>query len=190
MAVLQNRKRQLADQLSQHSPPTKRVKSGSQYHDSWQYPPEFWDGLSKIWLTRGALEELDRRTARRPSFPPPGPSGRDISHTATTRELARFAGHGGPDLSDLRGVRSLHPFSKPACANCCLSSTRIPRARGALVHLHEARRSRPRIQRVSAQGPPRASGRRDLPTTPATNSTFPTMAFIQHTDLKSLIWMR
>ncbi|KAK0655232.1 hypothetical protein B0T16DRAFT_317809 [Cercophora newfieldiana] len=97
MAVLQNRKRQLADQLSQHSPPTKRVKSTSQHHDSWQYPPEFWDGLSKIWLTRAALEELDRRTARRPSFPPPGPSGQD------TRELGRFARHGGPDLSDLRG---------------------------------------------------------------------------------------
>lgn len=105
MAVSQDRKRQLADQLSQDSP--SPVKSTSQHHDSWQYPPEFWDRLSKVWLTPDALEEIDRRTAKTPSFPPPRLSGQDNSHTTTTRELRRFAGHGGPDLTHLRGVRFL-----------------------------------------------------------------------------------
>jgi hypothetical protein len=67
---------------------------------SWQYPPEFYDRLSKIWLTSGALRELNRRnrilhllaSLPRPSAPP--------------KDLARFARRGGPDLSNLRGVMS------------------------------------------------------------------------------------
>ncbi|KAK0655281.1 hypothetical protein B0T16DRAFT_8588 [Cercophora newfieldiana] len=105
MARPQNRKRQRADELSQDDPPPKKIKSTGEHHDSWQYPPEFWDRLSKIPLTQNALEELDRRTSNsRPSFPPPGPTGL-VSHsvrTTATRELAGFARHGGPDLCDLR----------------------------------------------------------------------------------------
>ncbi len=84
-------------------PPAKRTGPAVEHHDFWQYPPEFWDRLSKIPLERDALEELDRRTSIRPSFPPP-PTGlvRDLA-PIITRELARFTKHGGPDLGDLRG---------------------------------------------------------------------------------------
>ncbi len=84
-------------------PPTKKIGPAAEHRDSWQYPPEFWNRLSKISLERDALEELGRRTSTRPSFPPP-PTGfvRDIAST-TAGELVRFARRGGPDLGDLRG---------------------------------------------------------------------------------------
>lgn len=66
----------------------------------------FWDNLSRLWLTRRALEELGRRipepvSIERPDHP--------IIDKATKKkfnlaDLQRFARHGGPDLSDLRGV--------------------------------------------------------------------------------------
>lgn len=68
------------------------------YHSSWHYPPEFWDGLSTIPLIRSALEELNRRTNTRPAVSLPS-----IKTTRFPRTLARFARHGGPDLCDLRG---------------------------------------------------------------------------------------
>jgi hypothetical protein len=45
--------------------PTKRIRieASSEDPDSWQYPPEFWDRLSRVPLTQRALEELDRRNA-------------------------------------------------------------------------------------------------------------------------------
>jgi len=34
-----------------------------------RYPPEFWDAIPKVPLTRGALRELDRRTAEHGHIP-------------------------------------------------------------------------------------------------------------------------
>ncbi|KAM3528473.1 hypothetical protein MY4038_005885 [Beauveria bassiana] len=122
MARPQNRRRQRADEPSQHdNPPTKsrkrqRVDEPSQddhqvkkprraveHPNSWQYPPEFWDRLSKVPLIHSAIAELDRRTCTRPSCPPPSTGHiRHLTPTAPS-ELARFARHGGPDLRDLRG---------------------------------------------------------------------------------------
>ena len=61
---------------------------------------EFYDSLSKVWLTRRALKELDQRTRQRaPQRPPSVPRRSDL------KQIQRFAKHGGPDLRDLRGVR-------------------------------------------------------------------------------------
>ena len=102
----------------------------------YQVPPAFWDNLSKIDLTRGALKELDRRnnqatlTSQPPSprpqrritrralgelqksFQPLKPPAEYLCCCGTSglRDIRQTAKHGGPDLSDIRGVRrrSIH----------------------------------------------------------------------------------
>ena len=95
-------------------------------------PPHYLDSLSKIWLTREALRELDRRTNRisLPQHPLEGrrpltrgfraqlrsrlhsthtPASDFLQHCTAERqrELKFFAKLGGPDLVDLRGVNML-----------------------------------------------------------------------------------
>ena len=95
--------RSTADQ--QHC--TKRRKSSTedQVTEPGHRPASFWNSLTKIWLTRSALREFSRREACSESAPKrraatsisqPGIPAR--SHNE------RFARHGGPDLSHLRGV--------------------------------------------------------------------------------------
>ncbi|KAK3318276.1 hypothetical protein B0H66DRAFT_575197 [Apodospora peruviana] len=93
----------------QDNPPVETVEQAVGHHDSWHYPPEFWDRLSKIPLVHNVLKEFDRRTCIRPSFP-----------LHPTEQLARFARHGGPDLSDLRG----HPTTGDRPADAMSSSSR------------------------------------------------------------------
>ncbi|KAL9120286.1 MAG: hypothetical protein Q9187_003157 [Circinaria calcarea] len=96
-----------------------------------QPPSAFWDNLSKTWLTRGALRELNRRNnqpasnqprsqhrrARRPvtrNFLAELKKDRRVTQSAseflghceseTLKDIKRFARNGGPDLSDLKGV--------------------------------------------------------------------------------------
>ncbi|KID93590.1 hypothetical protein MAJ_10453, partial [Metarhizium majus ARSEF 297] len=92
MARPQNRKRPRANESSQSKPPSKKAKLTRESN----FSPEFWDNLSKIWLTPRALRELDRRNKTQPSprFPVP---------KLYPTQLARFARHGGPDLRHLRG---------------------------------------------------------------------------------------
>jgi hypothetical protein len=123
-----SRKRQRTDQDPLHQSRTARSKRQklSEFPASQsQSPPAFWDNLSKIWLTKRALRELNRRTrqhSERLSYPRarrPGtrnllaawkrthPSGPDILDgciAETLRDIAQLARHGGPDISDLRGV--------------------------------------------------------------------------------------
>lgn len=78
----------------------------------------YWDSLSKLWLTRRALRELNRRNKR------PASSARKIvirsqnlgGESATLKscppQLKRFARHGGPDLRDLRGVSLAQEISR------------------------------------------------------------------------------
>lgn len=84
------------DQDSQHNRPSKKQK----LHYPAYFPPRFWDGLSRVWLTRNTLRELDRRNR---TISSPG-----CLETARTRRvsptLKGFAKQGGPDLTDLRGV--------------------------------------------------------------------------------------
>ena len=98
-----------------------------------QISPAFWDNLSKIWLTKRALGELDRRIIQATQRPYQQFSHRRPHRPVTRHALVElkekrqnyqstannlfdcapwcskgiklFARHGGPDLSDLRGVR-------------------------------------------------------------------------------------
>lgn len=104
MARPQNRKRQQADDLSLEQPPVKKIKS-SKSRSAWNYSPEFYNNLSKVWLTRRALRELDRRNNIQPPRKPTPP-------VVYSTDLARFARHGGPELHHLRGVRLHCPVFK------------------------------------------------------------------------------
>ncbi|SPN97425.1 uncharacterized protein DNG_00939 [Cephalotrichum gorgonifer] len=97
-----------ADELLQKEPPplnddypADESQSTGERHDNWQYPPEFWDRLSTVPLTRHALREFDRRTRALVQLPS-GATAKDIA----VRRLSRFARQGGPDLCDLRD----HPY--------------------------------------------------------------------------------
>ena len=130
------RKRQRSEQhlpqLNRTSqPPLKRGKLNHPHSGvRSRTPAAFYDNLSKIWLTKGALRELDRRNAQ---SAPSSRSSRQGSHKPFTlqalaaleenyrltqsasdflrhctlkclRDIKQFAKHGGPDLLDLRGV--------------------------------------------------------------------------------------
>ena len=97
-----------------HNPSAKKNWPSIEHLDSWQYPPEFWDRLSKVPLAEDALEEFDRQTLEiQPSFPL---LGRTRSFAPTgAKELARFARHGGPDLCHLRGYSAKSNY-RPASA--------------------------------------------------------------------------
>lgn len=109
MASVCNLKRSRVDDCSQDNRQTKRHKSAPG-HRAAIFPPSFWDDLSKVWLTTRALRELDRRNKHRPATP-------EASGRFATKDLARFARQGGPDLRRLRGV------SPSFClvAKCCLT---------------------------------------------------------------------
>ncbi|KAM5444625.1 hypothetical protein MferCBS31731_000079 [Microsporum ferrugineum] len=129
-----SRKRQKSeDHIDGNSRQLKRLKTSS------HPPPEFWDNLSKIWLTKDALQELDRRNhslnveelqqhssrpqhshrpltrrlqntlKRRCQTPIPDPL--NDCKPEVVREIKRLSRRGGPDLSDLRDYPYPHiPF--------------------------------------------------------------------------------
>lgn len=99
--------------------------------------PAYWDNLSKIWLTKGALKELDRRNSylrppkkykpvsrrsrcepkkrkkrRGPKVAPDPLQNRSPEYL---KRIKRFSRLGGPDLSDLRNVCD----PKSNCAHHC-----------------------------------------------------------------------
>lgn len=73
----------------------------SKITDDNRTPCSFWDNLSRQWLTRRTLQEFDRRTAWSTTLVPPRRTGKESIDLA---KLKRFARHGGPSLSDIRGV--------------------------------------------------------------------------------------
>lgn len=104
MTSLQNRKRRNTTDPVQQCP-TKKIKFSCTAHSASNFPPHFWDSLSKVWLTPRALRELDRRNDAKP---PATNSAAPISVTPTP--LARFARRGGPDLGHLRGVGPVRSY--------------------------------------------------------------------------------
>lgn len=72
------------------------------YTHPGNFGPQFWNGLTKVFLTRRARFALDiQNTDRpRPVFTPPA---------IRPRSLERFAMHGGPDLRHLRNVSAPIP---------------------------------------------------------------------------------
>lgn len=69
----------------------------------------YWDSLSRLWLAPDALRELDRRNAPLSTITRPIA---DISAhlRRCPKDIIHFARHGGPDLSDIRNVRSHAPL--------------------------------------------------------------------------------
>ncbi len=95
--------------LQEQNPSKKPKPSGGKADRPLNFPPEFYDNLSEVQLTRLALEEFNRRNKklyRRPQATAYQTQIKDLS--LAIREgglnLARFARAGGPDFSDLRGV--------------------------------------------------------------------------------------
>lgn len=114
--------------ITQHVSNSKRQKSLDSQFRSQSREADFWDGLSKIWLIKHALRELDRRKrsrteyslsqAKRPrtrsyykKLQQRPESTRSIVKfpddylLCTGRQIKLFARHGRVDLTDLRGVR-------------------------------------------------------------------------------------
>ncbi|KIW39814.1 uncharacterized protein PV06_08398 [Exophiala oligosperma] len=69
--------------------------------------PSFWNRLSKVHLTRGALREFDRRASRARQLLSTLCSSIDSSSGPGTKSVKRFARHGGPNLTHLRGFAIL-----------------------------------------------------------------------------------
>ncbi|KAI9889132.1 MAG: hypothetical protein M1814_005794 [Vezdaea aestivalis] len=105
-------------------------RQGRSHLSGFQYPPAFWDNLSKIHLTKLALKELDRRNtqatlnSRQPYLRPDRRITRRVSAElkkssqplkspaeylrycamSDLKNIKQTARHGGPDLMDLRGL--------------------------------------------------------------------------------------
>lgn len=94
-------------------PPWKRVKKP--FESRQQANRAYWDSLSKLWFTRRALKELNRRNrqaANPVNIRRPDPSGEPATLENYSSQLKRFARQGGPDLRDLRGVKSAQVVSR------------------------------------------------------------------------------
>ncbi|ETS84070.1 hypothetical protein PFICI_05946 [Pestalotiopsis fici W106-1] len=127
MARLQTRKRKRADEPLPEDVSSEKARLN--------FPPDFYDTLSKLWLTDRALREHDQRTDAR-LFPKSGsPQSSIVSfNQATARgdlKLARFARTGGPDLSDLRGCQPLS--DEMASRSSSISSKRTQSTRPTTV---------------------------------------------------------
>lgn len=54
MAMLQSRKRRCADKQPRENHPNKKARGEGRTQSPSNFPPQFWNNLSKIWLTRRA----------------------------------------------------------------------------------------------------------------------------------------
>ncbi|KAF3482660.1 uncharacterized protein GIQ15_01984 [Arthroderma uncinatum] len=144
-----SRKRQEPDHYLDQPPPlSKRPKVD-------QPSPAYWDNLSKIWLTRDALKELDRRNRALSSniepsrshhrhhrpltrklqerlkhrYEAPAPDPLVNCKPESLREIKRLSRQGGPDLSDIRNFPDPHiPFYQSMSTNTSRSRSRKRRA--------------------------------------------------------------
>ncbi|KAM5473703.1 hypothetical protein MauCBS54593_002501 [Microsporum audouinii] len=128
-------KRRKPDYLDRPRPPLgKKLKLG-------QPSSTYWDNLSKIWLTRDALKELDRRNRASGSVPEPlsfpcQPFTRQLQarlrcyyqtlapdplincKPESISKIKRLSRQGGPDLSDLRNFPDPQiPYHQSMSAN-------------------------------------------------------------------------
>ncbi|KKZ62313.1 hypothetical protein EMCG_03285 [[Emmonsia] crescens] len=143
----QKRQRGVEDHFSEtstlaieHRAKKPRLLSKTCHSHKQHLSKSVWDCLSKVWLTRHALEELNRRTTELPSSPE-----RKLDEVEASSRLKRFARHGGPDLCDLRG------YPEPAL----LAHTRVnmnsSRSRSSI------RRSRSNLPNRSFNAPPQST---------------------------------
>lgn len=105
-------------------PPWKRVKKP--FESQQKAITAFWDSLSKVSLTRHALKEHNRRNRLAANSVTPTPERRPDSSKGVGADcIKRFARHGGPDLSDLRGV-SIVPLLTEFTADLVFISIQNP----------------------------------------------------------------
>ncbi|KAL8904592.1 MAG: hypothetical protein Q9171_006997 [Xanthocarpia ochracea] len=89
-------------------PSAKRTKLTSEAGTyRWHRTPSFWNRLSKVHLTRGALREFDHRTSRAEQPVSIPRFSTNTSFGPGTKSVKRFARHGGPDLTHIRGYAIL-----------------------------------------------------------------------------------
>ncbi|GAP89469.1 hypothetical protein SAMD00023353_4001120 [Rosellinia necatrix] len=122
MARPQSQKRQRSVDSTSGDHQCKRRKlcvHHRHHHHRPNFPPQFWDNLSKVWLTPRALRELDRRNC---IAPPPKPA---ITEAVYSKDLVQFASQGGPDLRHLRGWQD--PMSNTMTSNPTAKSYKHPR---------------------------------------------------------------
>ncbi|OXV07462.1 hypothetical protein Egran_04773, partial [Elaphomyces granulatus] len=101
-------------------PPFEGPKEIS-YH--WEPSPAYWDKLSKVWLTKRALREFDRRNHLLVPRPSHAPYRRAVTRNLLANNKVKlFVEKNYPDLSDLT-VNPIAPLSSPA-----MSSNRVSRA--------------------------------------------------------------
>ena len=104
-----------AEQLKSSSTqlPYKKTR---RYNVSQETDERYWDSRSKLWLTRRALNELNRCNGQ-VAFPVESVARSHHSRNATgqfnpvSTLLKRFARRGGPDNSDLVGVGASYTLS-------------------------------------------------------------------------------
>ncbi|OAG34276.1 hypothetical protein AYO21_11558 [Fonsecaea monophora] len=94
---------------SPEDPPSakRRTRTSEAGTYQWHRPPSFWNRLSKVHLSRGALREFDRRTSRAEQRALTLHSSINTSSRPGTKSVKRFSRHGGPDLSHIRGFAIL-----------------------------------------------------------------------------------
>ncbi|KIH93595.1 hypothetical protein SPBR_09163 [Sporothrix brasiliensis 5110] len=85
---------------------------------NWVYPPEFYDSLSAVHLTEQSLAEHNRRNRLTQNHIAGRHRTQDVVSARpptaqNTKDIGRFARHGGPDLMDIRN----HGNDEPSLSN-------------------------------------------------------------------------
>ena len=85
------------------SPPQASDGQKHFLHLSNRLSSKFWDNLSRIWLTRPAIQEFDRGAVQLAMTKPESPLN---LKGCSVKKLKHFARHGSPSLCDMKGVGS------------------------------------------------------------------------------------
>jgi len=132
------------------TPPLPRKKALRHRQSQQETNTAYWDSLSKLWLTRRALDELDRRNRQRAS-PVRTTVARDLDLgdepdllKNLSKQLKRFARHGGPDLRDLGGVSLASKMSESLLIS--FFQYREPPTANSTAHVMPSKQSSSRTQ--------------------------------------------
>lgn len=100
-------RRQRISSCSSSNTSTNSSSNSSSWSNWDRAQRSYWDSLSRLWLTPSSLREFNRRNALLRTQASPN---RDIAVSSKRNhiDITRFARRGGPDLSDMRQVYSIH----------------------------------------------------------------------------------
>ncbi|KAL2862943.1 uncharacterized protein BJX67DRAFT_385176 [Aspergillus lucknowensis] len=111
---------------------------------AWLPEPAFWDNLSKIWLSKLALNELQRRESSDKPTRPQRPRSKSVTNVLRRfgpdrlAELKELAASGGPDISDLRDYPPPRNLGAPSLEPTELASTEIEDSAGVEERVGES----------------------------------------------------